>query len=81
MSHLPTELHDIFVDHADTMRRLKGDGHFRALAERFGALDHEVRRIEAGDELASDAMLEDLKKHRLATLDEIAALLTQAEAA
>lgn len=75
MSHLPPELHAIFPDAADALHRLKGDAHFMALAERFGAIDGEVRRVEAGDEMATDAMLEDMKKHRLAALDEIAGRL------
>ena len=81
MSHLSQDLHNAFPDDAETLRRLKaGDGRFQALAERFDALDEEARRIETGAEAASDARLEDIKKRRLALLDEIAALVAAEKA-
>ncbi len=81
MSHLSQDLHNAFPDDADVMRRLKAeDAHFQALSARFDALDEEARRIEAGLEPASDARLEDIKKHRLALLDEIAAVIAAEKA-
>jgi uncharacterized protein YdcH (DUF465 family) len=76
MTHLSQDLHNAFPDDTETLRRLKADdAHFQALSARFDALDEEARRIEAGLEPASDARLEEIKKHRLALLDEIAALV------
>ena len=76
MSHLSQDLHNAFPDDTETLRRLKADdAHFQALSARFDALDAEARRIEAGLEPASDARLEEIKKHRLALLDEIAVLV------
>lgn len=81
MSHLSQDLHNAFPDDAETLRRLKAsDAHFQALSERFDALDEEARRIETGTEAASDARLEDIKKRRLALLDEIAALIAAEKA-
>ena len=81
MTHLSQDLHNAFPDDTETLRRLKAsDGRFQALSERFDALDEEARRIETGLEPASDARLEEIKKHRLALLDEIAALVAAEKA-
>jgi uncharacterized protein YdcH (DUF465 family) len=81
MTHLSQDLHNAFPDDADVMRRLKAeDAHFQALSARFDALDEEARRIEAGLEPASDTRLEDIKKRRLALLDDIAAVIAAEKA-
>jgi DNA repair protein RadC len=71
MSHLPQDLHDIFPDSADRLRELKeGDRHFRSLADRYTALDDEIRRSETGVAPAmDDAHSDELKRERLAVLD------------
>lgn len=69
-------LHSLFPKDADAIHALKLDNaHFRALADRFETLEKEVHRIEAEIEPASDDRAEALKRSRLATLDEIAAML------
>ena len=77
MSHLPQDLHDIFPAAAAKLRSLKeSDRHFRTLADRYAALDDQIRRSETGTGPAmDDIMAEGLKKQRLALLDQIAALL------
>lgn len=77
MSHLPQDLHDIFPAAAERLRELKEtDRHFRALADRYAALDDQIRRSETGVALAmDDSHAEELKKERLALLDQIAALM------
>lgn len=81
MTHLSQDLHNAFPDDAETLRRLKADdAHFQALSARFDDLDEEARRIEAGLEPASDARLEDIKKRRLALLDEIAGVIAAEKA-
>lgn len=77
MSHLPQDLHDIFPAAADRLRHLKEtDRHFRTLADRYAALDDEIRRSETGVSTAmDDAHAEALKKERLAVLDSLAAIL------
>ena len=77
MSHLPQVLHDVFPAATDQMRLLKEtDRHFRSLADRYAALDDEIRRAETGITPAmADMHAEGLKKERLALLDLIAAKL------
>lgn len=77
MSHLPEDLADIFPDQADRMRQLKEhDRHFVALADRYAALDDEIRRSETGVAPAmDDAHADELKRERLAVLDQIAAVV------
>jgi len=80
MRHLPQDLHDVFPEDAALLRTLKAeDRHFQTLAERYAALDDEIRRSEDGSNPAmSDDHAEELKKQRLAVLDDIAALLASA---
>jgi hypothetical protein len=77
MSHLPQDLHDIFPMDAAMLRRLKEeDRHFRSLADRYAALDDTIRRAETGAAPAmDDAHADELKRTRLAVLDQIAAVL------
>jgi uncharacterized protein len=77
VSHLPQDLHDIFPAAAHRLRLLKEtDRHFRTLADRYAALDDEIRRSETGVAAAmDDAHAEELKRERLALLDQIAAIL------
>ena len=51
------------------------DAHFRTLADRYHDLLGEITPIEDGTAPASDERLEDLKKQRLALLDQIGALI------
>lgn len=82
MSHVPHELHDAFPADTATLHRLKqADGRFQTVAERHHELNREIHRIESGVEAASDDRLEDLKKQRLALLDEVAAMIARAKAA
>ena len=77
MSHLPQDLHDIFPDSTDRLRELKeSDRRFRSLADRYTALDDEIRRSETGVAPAMDDAYSDaLKRDRLAVLDQIAAVV------
>jgi uncharacterized protein YdcH (DUF465 family) len=82
MTHISQDLHNAFPDDAETLRQLKADdAHFQALAARFEAIDDEARRIDEGQEAASDERLEAIKKTRLAVLDEIAVIVAGARAA
>ena len=76
MTHIPQALHDIFPDSTEVLQTLKTENaHFITLAERFETFDTEVRQIEAGEDPASEERLEELKKHRLLIMDEIAVLV------
>ncbi len=82
MSHTPNDLRDEFPDAVDVLHQLKvHDDHFAKLAERYHDLNREIHRIESDVEPASDERAETAKKHRLALLDEISAMVAKAKAA
>ncbi|AWW73502.1 hypothetical protein CD351_03555 [Erythrobacter sp. KY5] len=79
-AHTPHELHDEFPHDAATLTRLKlTDNHFCNLAGRYHALNRSIHRIEVEIDSTSDAYLTRLKKQRLMLLDEIAAMIEDAE--
>jgi uncharacterized protein YdcH (DUF465 family) len=79
MSHV---LHDIsaeFPDDTAILHELKlSDAHFRALSDSYHEINREIHRIETSLEPASDERLEDLKKQRLAMLDDVAQAIVRA---
>lgn len=76
MSHTPHELAEEFPNHAERIRSLRGsDAHFTRLSDRYHALNREIHRGDTEVEPMDDLRLEDLKKQRLALLDEINAYL------
>lgn len=76
MSHVPHELHEEFPDKIEKMRELRAsDAHFARLADEYHELNRTIHRGEADVEPMDDFRLEDLKKKRLALLDEIARYL------
>jgi uncharacterized protein YdcH (DUF465 family) len=73
---MPHELPEAFPDKVETIERLEAsDAEFADLAKRYHALNAEIVRAESNVEPTSDFRLEDMKKHRLQMLDEIAAIL------
>lgn len=80
-THTPHEIHDEFPHDAKALHRLKlSDAHFCNLAGRYHAVNRAIHRIETEIEPCSDLHAERLKKQRLSLLDEIAAMLEQADA-
>lgn len=57
------------------------DAEFRRMSGRYHELNKEIHRIEVGIEASSDERVEELKKERLALLDDVAALIAAAKAA
>jgi len=79
MSHVPHELAELFADKADALHRLKEEGgHFARLADEYHSLNREIHRAETDLEPVADHVLEDMKKRRLAMLDEISVILQSA---
>lgn len=79
--HTPNELTTIFKRDRDLVTRLKReDAHFARLADEYHEINRTVHRIEAETEAASDERTEQLKKQRLALLDEISAIVTRERA-
>ncbi len=74
------QLEDEFPRDACTLTRLKlSNQHFCNLAERYHALNRSIHRIEIETERALPEYLERLKAQRLRLLDEIAAIIEEAE--
>lgn len=77
--HTPHELHEAFPDDAALLTRLKvDDRHFANIADRYHELNRAIHRIESEIEPTSDEHAEELKKQRLAMLDEISVLIDKA---
>lgn len=79
--HTPNELTEIFRRDRDLITRLKQENsHFARIAEEYHELNREVHRHESEAEPLSDEHAEELKKKRLAMLDEITAIVAKARA-
>jgi len=82
MSQVAHDLHAEFPDDGDILHDLKmSDQHFRTISDRYHEINKEIHRIEAEVEAASDERSEELKKHRLLILDEVAAMISKSKAA
>ncbi len=76
MTHTPHELDQEFPESGARIHTLKEqDGHFRKLAHQYHDLNREIHRGETDVEPMGEFHLEDLKKRRLALLDEIGGYL------
>jgi len=72
MTHTPHEIAEEFPEHAERIHELKlSDEHFASLCETHHRLAREIHRGDTNIEPMDDAHLEELKKQRLAVLDEI----------
>lgn len=76
MTHLSKQLHNEFPHDQATLRKLKSENpHFERLNRAHSEIDARIYHAEIGVEPLSQVLLEDLKKQRLALLDEISALV------
>lgn len=68
-----------FPEHKEAIHHLKMENaHFAKLFDHYHQVDRAILRIEAGNENAGDADLEQLKKQRLSIKDELYQMLTAA---
>lgn len=78
------EKHDLvheLPEYRDRIHELKThNAHFSRLYDQYHEVEHEVRRIEEGVEVASDEYLEERKKLRLRLKDELFAILRDSDA-
>jgi len=76
------EKHDLiheFPEYRDTIHELKSaNAHFARLFDEYHDVEHEVRRIEEGNETTSDDYLEERKKARLDLKDQLFDMLKSA---
>ena len=76
MSNTPNELSEQFPESIEKMRELKiSDAHFAKLFEDYHELNRDIHRAETNVEPTDDFHMEDMRKHRLALLDEISPYL------
>lgn len=73
------EKHDLlheFPEHKERIHELKmSNNHFAKLFDEYHEIEHEVRRIEEGNETPSDEYTEELKKKRLKLKDDLYAII------
>jgi len=76
------EKHDLvheFPEYRDAIHNLKStNAHFAKLFDAYHEVEHEVRRIEEGNETPSDDYLEERKKARLDLKDQLFDMLKTA---
>lgn len=76
MSNTPNELSEMFPDATDKIHELKTtNAHFSNLMDNYHEVNGKIHRAETDLEPTSDFHLEDLRKQRLALLDEISPML------
>lgn len=79
MSHVPHELSEALPEHAERISALKAaDAHFARLADDYHVVNREIHRGETNVEPMDDTRMTDLRKRRLALLDELSAILAKA---
>jgi len=75
------EKHDLlheFPELQDKIHELKiSDAHFRKLFDEYHEIEHQIRRINMGSEIANDKFLHELKARLLFMKDEIYAYLNK----
>ncbi len=76
------EKHDLIhelPEHRETIHNLKmTDKHFARLFEEYHEVDHEIHRIETGEETPSDEYVEGKKKQRLNLKDNLLKMIKEA---
>ena len=76
MSNTPNELSEQFPDAVEKMHNLKeSDAHFAKLFDEYHEINRAIHRAETNVEPTDDFHMEDMRKQRLAFLDEIAPYL------
>ena len=72
----------MFPEYRDLIHKLKmSDAHFARLFEKHHELDHQIKRMEGGQEPGSQEQIETLKKEKLHIKDQLYVILKKAEAA
>ncbi|MEO0682331.1 MAG: YdcH family protein [Pseudomonadota bacterium] len=76
MSHVPNELAELMPEQAEAIAAKKtGDAHFAKLAEAYHELNRAIHRAETDVEPTDDFNMQDMRRKRLALLDEIKGML------
>jgi uncharacterized protein YdcH (DUF465 family) len=76
------EKHDLIhelPEHRETIHNLKmTNNHFARLFDEYHEVDHEIHRIETGEETPSDEYVEERKKIRLNLKDNLLRMIKEA---
>jgi uncharacterized protein YdcH (DUF465 family) len=81
MTHVPHELATEFPDKAQLIHELKAsDRHFARLVEEYHQVNRQVHRFETRVEAVSEEAEHAARRERVRLKDEIAQMLTAAEA-
>ena len=76
MSHTPHDLAEMMPDQAEAIHRRKAeDTHFARVAARYDEINRAIHRAESDLEPTDDFHMQEMRKQRLALLDEIRGLL------
>jgi uncharacterized protein len=76
MSHVPHELVEEFPAKKERIHELnQSDAHFSKLSEKYHDLNRQIHRVETNVEPADEGFEKQLRRQRLALMDEIAAYL------
>jgi len=79
---MQNEKHDLvheLPEHRDTIHNLKmNNTHFAKLFDEYHEVDHEIHRIENGNETPSDEYVEERKKLRLNLKDQLFEIIKSA---
>jgi hypothetical protein len=76
MSHVPHDLPEMLgIDTAEIHRLGEADPHFARQCEQYRELNREIHRCETDVQPTSEDALHEMKKRRLALLDEIRAAM------
>ena len=79
MSHVPHELAEMMPEMAEAIHAKKAsDAHFARLAEEYHSLNREIHRAETNVEPTDDFHLQEMRRKRLALLDELKGMLAAA---
>lgn len=71
----------MFPEYRDLIHTLKmEDTHFARLFEKHHVLDHQIKRMEGGQEPATHEQIETLKKEKLRIKDELYVILKKSDA-
>jgi hypothetical protein len=79
MSHTPHELTEEFPENLELISKMKQqDAHFARLAEEYEEINKAIHRAETLVEPTGDLHESEMRKKRLAILDELAKVLREA---
>ena len=72
MSHVPHDLSETFPEAKEKIHELnQSNAHFAKLTDEYHALNRQIHRIETNVEPAEEGFEKQLRRQRLAILDEI----------